>query len=479
MKVYFSSGIRSICLLIVLFTFSVSSYSQDCKCWGVYPLAHQRLVANVSVSPNVKGYTEVLPAGYNPAGSQRYPLIINVPGRGTRGGGTAAELCAVACEAMGLKIEQDEPFGSGNYQFQTSVSYAGQNYNFIILSPQYNWGDQESAADVQAMINYAVSHYKVDLSRIYLAGLSSGANMVINYMATSPQEARRIAAVITVGLCMGPNYASAQNMGNNRIHYWGLVGNTDNQCGWSNTVNFANLINSYSPSGNPMGKYTLFPNTNSDPHVIWPDVEDKDYRVDNKNFSEWFIQFTNGTNASLPATLGSYDVSSKGKKVVTTWTTNLESQTNYFEIERAGADMQFKSIGQVKAAGNSNQTQLYSFSDEAPLKGTSFYRLSLVNMDGAREYYDIKKIINKSFGEFITLGTAPGSKSLQFSIDLDQAQQLNLSILDANGRTVQSWSARFASGYNTQPISIEKLSSGIYFLSVRGEQFTETKKFVR
>lgn len=480
MRFFTRIGIRFF-LLSLGFVLSLKSLAQDpCKCWGVYPLTHQRLVSNTPVSSNINGYTEVLPPGYNPNGSKRYPLIINVPGRGTRGSGSEAELCAVACEGLAFKIEQDIPTGSGNYMFQTSVVHNGQTYSYIILSPQYKWGNTESAADVQAMVNFALTRYKVDPARVYLTGLSSGANLIVNYMSISSQESKKIAGLISVGLCQGANTGTAINMGTNQIHYWGLVGANDNQCGSSNTISQSNLINSYSPQGNPMGKYTLVsPPPNPDPHVIWPDVHDKNYRIDGKNMAEWFIQYSSSSASSLPATLGLYEVSSKGSEVLTKWTTTVESNTSHFIIDRAGPDLQFKTVGKVAAAGDATVTNSYSFSDKTPLKGTSYYRLSLMNKDGLQEYYAVKKITNKHYGASISLSPVPASKTIQLSIELEAAQKIQFMIRDLNGRTVESWAANFGSGFANFPINVERLTSGIYYLSIQGSNFTESKKFIK
>lgn len=458
-----------------------SSAQDPCKCWGEYPLAHQRLVPNVPISAYINGYTEVLPPGYDPNGSKRYPLIINIPGRGAKGTGSVSDLCMVACEGLNFKVEQDIPTGSGNYMFQTSVVHNGQTYSFIILSPQIRSGNGETTADIQAMVNFALSQYKVDPARVYLTGLSSGANIILNYMSISSLESKKIAALISVGLCQGPNTGASINMGTNQIHYWGLVGANDGQCGTSNTISQSNQINSYSPPGNPMGKYTLVsPQPNPyDPHVIWPDVHDKTYRIDGKNMSEWFIQYTGSSAGSLPATLGLYEVSSKGSEVLTKWTTTVESNTSHFIIDRAGPDLQFKTIGKVAAAGDATVTNSYSFSDKAPLKGTSYYRLSLMNKDGLQEYYAVKKVTNKHYGASISLSPVPANKTIQLSIELEAAQKIQFMIRDLNGRTIESWAANFGSGFANFPINVEKLSSGIYYLSIQGSNFTESKKFIK
>jgi poly(3-hydroxybutyrate) depolymerase len=140
-----------------------------------YPVIKQRLVPNVSVSSHINGYVEYLPSDYWSAPNKKFPLLIFITGVGGIGGGDSASLCNVAANALPLKIEQ------GTYPNQ--VSWAGQSYSFIVLSPQYNAYPGANGNDVNAMLNYAIAHYRIDTTRIYLTGLSAGANIIMEYAA--------------------------------------------------------------------------------------------------------------------------------------------------------------------------------------------------------------------------------------------------------------------------------------------------------
>jgi len=53
--------------------------------------------------------------------------------------------------------------------------------NMIIVCPQ-NYTGYYAANQINAIINYCISHYPVDTSRIYLAGFSAGGYNVLNYL---------------------------------------------------------------------------------------------------------------------------------------------------------------------------------------------------------------------------------------------------------------------------------------------------------
>lgn len=453
-----------------ILTADVLGQTNQCpNCW--VPVTRQRLVTNVNVSAQIHGYLEFLPQGYNPNASQTYPLIINVHGRGARGSGRdVANLCVVACEGLSIIIEQ--------FRFPELVYKNGQPYRFIVLSPQYDWGDQETAADLDAFITYALANYKVDVNRVYLTGLSSGANLIMSYMGLSAAKANRIAAVNTISVCNGPNNTTANYLGSQRIGYWGIHGSNDTQCSNWNSIAWTNSINSYG-SGLTLAKYSLYSGQNPDQHVIWPDVQDSVYKVNNMNIPQWMIQYSKAAASTLPASLKSYDVTLKGKTVVTSWTSNQESNSSHFIIERSGADMVFKTIGQVTAAGNSSNTIAYSFTDVNPLKGTSFYRIGLVNRDGQIEYFDIKKVLNKGAGEAFVLGTGGQQQIITLSFELDAPQKVEWVIRDLNGKMLGRQSGQFTSGFNSITLNINNLSKGVYYLTAYSGEAVETKKFLR
>ena len=87
---------------------------------------------------------------------------------------------------------------------------------------------------------------------------------------------------------------------------------------------------------------------------------------------------------TLPVILASFDAKQlKDHKVELDWATASESNSDYFEVEHSNDGENWTAIGQVNAAGNSATTQQYSFVDDAPYSGVTYYRLAQVDRDGS------------------------------------------------------------------------------------------------
>ena len=458
-----------LCALIILLAFQESKSQSICpNCW--VPVTKHRFVTNTIVSPWIYGYLEYLPPAYAANPTKKFPLIIFISGIGSIGGGSFESMCpALVCGALPLKIEEG--------RVPNEVYHNGVPYSFIVLTPQM-LGNVNGAADILAMINYAIAHYRVDRSRIYLTGLSSGEGMIMNYMSSSAANAKKVAAVVPMGACSGTNSQGASNIGTQNIHYWGIQCANDNVCGASNTVNWANAINAYSPPGNPMARATLTPTYNPGfPHDIWYSVYDMDWRENGKNIYEWMIQFSSPT--LVPATIDNFNVFAKNKQVNVEWTSLNESESDHFIVERSANGADFYEVGKVTAAGTSSTKINYSFIDPLPLRGNNFYRLVLVNRDWSKEFFDIKKITTEDFGVRVVLSPIPANKTLQLIFNVNSAQTISFNITDVNGRKLKTWSAKVSTGSASMPIDINTLAAGVYYLNIQASEFTETKKFIK
>jgi hypothetical protein len=106
------------------------------------------------------------------------------------------------------------------------------------------------------------------------------------------------------------------------------------------------------------------------------------YEVENQD------QFTVIVQTPLPIALTSFriDITSEQKPVLN-WNTVSETSINYFDIERS-SDLpdDFKSIGQVKAFGNTNTEHQYAFTDMNYTSLSNYYRITAIDYNGSVVY---------------------------------------------------------------------------------------------
>ncbi len=171
--------------------------------------------------------------------------------------------------------------------------------------------------------------------------------------------------------------------------------------------------------------------------------------------------------AVLPVTLTSFSAKTRNSSIQLLWTTELEINNDYFEIQRSSDGRAFQSIGSVNGNGNSTRELEYSFVDNNAEVGTNYYRLKQVDFDGGFEFSHLIKVENKSNRVKIY----PTNIVNSINIEIEDAEETTLTIVNNVGETFKLVSLN--STLNS--VDISELPSGIYYAKVESpsEYFVE------
>lgn len=98
----------------------------------------------------------------------------------------------------------------------------------------------------------------------------------------------------------------------------------------------------------------------------------------------------------LPVVFSSFTVSKVTNGVAVQWTTAEELNADLFLVERSEDGRNWRTIGQVKAVGNSTNMQNYLYTDRTAVNKIAYYRIRQVDIDGKFTYTDIKNVTSQS-----------------------------------------------------------------------------------
>ena len=113
------------------------------------------------------------------------------------------------------------------------------------------------------------------------------------------------------------------------------------------------------------------------------------------------------------------------------------------------------------------------------MRGANLYRLALVNKDGRKEYYDVKRVsLPNSQAGYITIPSPVKGGTMSVYVNIDRAQNVSILVHDINGKNVHRTNKLMAPGLTENKINVSSLPSGTYFVKIEGVYFTETKKIV-
>ena len=330
----------------------------------------------ISTSANSNGFYEYLPQGYS-TGSQQYPLLVFLHGIGEIGNGVS-DLPTV--------LRNGPPKLIANGTFPVSFTSGGSTYSFIVISPQFV--DWPTPNDVDAVIEYAKSHYRVNVNRIYLTGLSMGGGTVWDYGGNNVNFAKKLAGIVPVCGASYPDLTKAHIIASANLPVWATHNQGDPTAPVFYTNDYITYINSSSPPPSPLAKKTIFPVSG---HDAWTTTYDPAFTDNGLNVYQWMLQYQ--LSAALPVVLGEYTASMNNTSGVTIkWNTLSESKNKNFIVERSLDGSVFSLLENVVAA-NGPSGHEYSVVDNKPTPGNNFYRLAQVDMDGKTTYFSVLKVI--------------------------------------------------------------------------------------
>lgn len=269
-----------ICVVTILLLF----YRSD-----VMAQVQKKVILSTPVG-TVAGYLEHVPDEYTSNPSKSYPLLLFIHGIGEVGTGSDADLNKL--------YRNGPPNLLYNGKFPSSFTVGGQTHKFIVISPQFNrsWPNQTV---IMNFIEYLKTKYRIDVSRIYLTGLSMGGGVVWNTAGASTTNAFSFAAIAPICGASGANRSVANVMASQNLPIWAFHNDGDPSVDVRNTIGYVNYFNEYTPKAVPQAKMTIWQSTS---HNAWGKAYDPSYKENNMNLYEWMLSYkrTGSPNPTPP-----------------------------------------------------------------------------------------------------------------------------------------------------------------------------------
>ena len=169
------------------------------------------------------------------------------------------------------------------------------------------------------------------------------------------------------------------------------------------------------------------------------------------------------TELVLPVTFGGFTAQPQGNAASLSWTTAMEENSSYFNVQASRDGTSWSNIGEVKAAGNSATPENYTFVDNAVASGNNYYRIVEVGLDSSEIYSVVRQL---TFGQSTStvLTYYPNPVRDQVTITMSSTSPQSVTVMSVDGRQLQQ-NNQFVSGGS---IDLSRYSAGVYFLAIRG-----------
>ncbi len=218
-----------------------------------------------------------------------------------------------------------------------------------------------------------------------------------------------------------------------------------------------------------------FMNVNHHNGSVWEELgvlneSNSPFYVEQSGISS-FSPFTIGiTGSALPIELISFQANCAGnKQVEVTWSTASEHNTSHFVVEKSRDGVNWTTLNTLGAAGNSTSIIEYALTDNNEVSGTTYYRLTQFDLDGASETFNIASANCGEQAATSNLVTYPNPSNGSFYLDFytqDLTGPSSISVFDSRGVIIYRQDVLVEKGSNVFHIEKMDAAPGMYYIQV-------------
>jgi len=174
-----------------------------------------------------------------------------------------------------------------------------------------------------------------------------------------------------------------------------------------------------------------------------------------------------GSLVPLPVTLTSFTAVGQGTAVAVSWATATELHNDGFEVERSANGLDFKALGKVAGAGNSQTPRAYQYLDKSPLYPVSYYRLKQLDEDGTATYGPVVAVqLTPSLAASLSIFPNPTADQATVQWEAPSVGPGRWVLTSTTGQVLYQEAFAVHQGANKQVVDLRPYAAGSYVLTV-------------
>jgi hypothetical protein len=184
------------------------------------------------------------------------------------------------------------------------------------------------------------------------------------------------------------------------------------------------------------------------------------------------IYIVSNSMTTLPLVISSFTGVRTNETTLLSWTTQSESNSQLFEVQRSTDGSFWTNIGQTAAAGNSSTTSYYRFTDAVPMpeRSSLYYRVILVDKDGRDTYSGVVMVKGDNMMTIPLLSRIvpnPFSNEVEITCTIPAGGPVEVLLQDMAGATLMRREYTTDKGDNVLRLTrLNGLAQGLYIVRV-------------
>ncbi len=171
----------------------------------------------------------------------------------------------------------------------------------------------------------------------------------------------------------------------------------------------------------------------------------------------------------LPVDILSFEaVVNSSKQVDLNWRVEHETDVLEYELQRSAGGYNWTAIGTISAENRAGVLD-YHFTDNAPLKGHTLYRLRIISRSGQGDKFSaVRNVYIRPDQLQIMVLANPVKEKLRVRVDAGYSEAADIRVFDAQGKLIASRTASIQTGSNFIEVAETRgWGNGSYIVSVK------------
>ncbi len=198
------------------------------------------------------------------------------------------------------------------------------------------------------------------------------------------------------------------------------------------------------------------------------------------SFSGFYIKNV-ASNVALPATCSNFNYKLFGNNIQLMWSTQTETNSSYFEIQKSTDGINFSTIANLVASNNSAIQKNYQFIDKFNANELIYYRIKQVDKDGKEQFVCKTLKVNglSKVESFSTVYPNPANNQITVDILKMYSGKTEVQIVNAVGQIVSSKIFNLQNANTQLKMDVSKLAAGIFTMRIISTNEVVTKQFTK
>ena len=180
------------------------------------------------------------------------------------------------------------------------------------------------------------------------------------------------------------------------------------------------------------------------------------------------VNFSLVSACTLPVNLLSFTGKLVNNETLLNWKANTENNLRLYEIGKSFDAVNFIFLKDITARGFVNTEASYELNDKYPYPGNNFYRLKMIDLDGAFRYSNIVKVQTEQKAiAIIKIYPNPLNDKLSIEFFAEKNYNIQLEIFDLSGKIMVNKQVNLQAGLDNYQLNLKKLAAGNYMLQIK------------